>query len=201
MPAGNRHPFAYPSGAHSRRHRPPFYNKYPKYKPWLRDEFVFTCVYCLSRETWNRNTSFFGVEHFRPKSIHRKGIVDYANLLYACNECNRIKSDKILPQDLHPEFMGWGDDLIINEDGTIAFLTKRGKRIIRWFQLDSPENIEWRRKHYDLFRKAVRCSVSSEFARQQLRDFFGFPKTMPTFSKDSGASQPYSERSNLPEWY
>lgn len=201
MPAGDRHPFAYPSGAHHRRNQPPQYGSYPRYKPWLRDEFVFTCVYCLSRETWNRNTSFFGVEHFRAKSLHKRGIVDYPNLLYACNECNRIKGAQVLPETLHPELAGWSDDLAIHDDGSIRHLTKRGKAIISWFQLDSPELTRWRRMHFDAFREATKRAHKSSQARQRLKDLFGFPTDMPRFPKGSGAVNPYSERVGLSEWY
>src|SRR5436309_202187 len=40
-------PFAYPHEAHQRRHGPAGYTNYQSYKPWLRDEFAFRCVYCL----------------------------------------------------------------------------------------------------------------------------------------------------------
>jgi hypothetical protein len=36
------------------------------YRPWLRDEFTFRCVYCLLRKQWGRVTGEFDVEHFRP---------------------------------------------------------------------------------------------------------------------------------------
>jgi hypothetical protein len=38
--------FAYPRAARSRRHGPCGYAHYSLYKPWLRDEFQFRCVYC-----------------------------------------------------------------------------------------------------------------------------------------------------------
>ncbi len=40
--------FAYASTDHQRRHGPRGYTSYRAYKPWLRDEFAFRCVYCLS---------------------------------------------------------------------------------------------------------------------------------------------------------
>jgi hypothetical protein len=44
--------FQYPRQAHVRRHGPLGYVNYQSYKPWLRDEFEFRCVYCLWRERW-----------------------------------------------------------------------------------------------------------------------------------------------------
>jgi len=42
----------YPRHLHIRRHSPRGYRTYRAYKPWLRDEFAFRCVYCLWRERW-----------------------------------------------------------------------------------------------------------------------------------------------------
>jgi hypothetical protein len=44
--------FIYPHHPHVRRHSPRGYRDYRSYKPWLRDEFDFRCVYCLWRERW-----------------------------------------------------------------------------------------------------------------------------------------------------
>ena len=45
--------FTYPPEPHLRKHAPAGYKNYPEYKPWLRDEFEFRCVYCLQREMWS----------------------------------------------------------------------------------------------------------------------------------------------------
>jgi hypothetical protein len=45
-------PFVYPRAAPLRRHGPAGYAQYERYRPWLRDEFAFRCVYCLKREQW-----------------------------------------------------------------------------------------------------------------------------------------------------
>jgi len=45
-------PFIFPSVAHVRKHGPVGYTDFTTYKPWLRDEFQFRCVYCLERERW-----------------------------------------------------------------------------------------------------------------------------------------------------
>src|SRR5947209_15212441 len=62
-------PFDYPDVATDRKHGPAGYNDYQAYKPWLRDEFKFRCVYCLVRERWfPSGAASFGVDHFIPKS-------------------------------------------------------------------------------------------------------------------------------------
>ena len=42
-------PFDYPVASHQRRHGPRGYSQPESYRPWLRDEFSFRCVYCLSK--------------------------------------------------------------------------------------------------------------------------------------------------------
>ena len=44
-------PFVYPASPHVRRHGPMGYADHASFRPWLRDEFAFRCVYCLRRET------------------------------------------------------------------------------------------------------------------------------------------------------
>ncbi len=76
-------PFQYPSEPHERKHGPYGYANYPEYKPWLRDEFFFRCVYCLEREMWYPNrASSFSVDHIEPRSKNPSRICDYDNLLY-----------------------------------------------------------------------------------------------------------------------
>src|ERR1051325_2301343 len=101
MPAGDQHPFDYPVKSHKRRHNPSAYRDYHSFKSFLRDEFIFRCVYCLSRETWNLNDDFFGVEHFQPKRDNWRETGGYFNLLYACNHCNSAKGTAPLSIELH----------------------------------------------------------------------------------------------------
>ena len=56
-------PFDYPA-PHLRRHGPMGYADYASYRPWLRDEFSFRCVYCLLREQWGRVRGLFDLDHF-----------------------------------------------------------------------------------------------------------------------------------------
>jgi hypothetical protein len=74
-------PFAYPTTPHMRRHGPLGYENYQNYKPFLRDEFTFRCVYCLERETWypNREASF-STDHFEPPEGRKLiALLDLAN--------------------------------------------------------------------------------------------------------------------------
>ena len=48
------------------------YSEHENYRPWLRDEFAFRCVYCLARERWHKGEYGFQVDtSFRnPKPPH-----------------------------------------------------------------------------------------------------------------------------------
>ena len=85
--------FEYPMGPHLRRHGPEGYTDYDSYRDWLRDEFVFRCVYCLHREQWYSRGGTFNVEHFIPVAVDPNGRCEYTNLLYACLTCNIAKQD------------------------------------------------------------------------------------------------------------
>ncbi len=73
--------FDYPEIPHERRHGPTGYADHITYRPWLRDEFTFRCVYCLLREQWGRVMSEFDVEHFQARlpSAHGRGGAAYAS--------------------------------------------------------------------------------------------------------------------------
>ncbi len=61
--------FDYPESRAKRIHGPSGYSSYESFRPWLRDEFTFRCVYCLKRETWGQVTGEFELEHFEPQSL------------------------------------------------------------------------------------------------------------------------------------
>src|SRR5580693_180255 len=86
--------FQYPSVPHERRHGPRGYRHYESYKPWLRDEFSFRCVYCLCRERWFPDgDDYFSVDHLRAQSLAPELRTEYENLVYACCRCNAAKQD------------------------------------------------------------------------------------------------------------
>lgn len=80
--------FEYPTEPHTRRHGPDGYQEYESYRDWLRDEFLFRCVYCLHREQWYDRGATFHIEHFVPVAGDLSGKLEYANLLYACATWN-----------------------------------------------------------------------------------------------------------------
>lgn len=71
----------------------PCYSDYRRYKPHLRRDFLYCCAYCSIHENEWGGLRHFQVEHFRPKRRFPQLIVDYENLLYACDVCNCYKGD------------------------------------------------------------------------------------------------------------
>ena len=110
---------------HERLHGPLGYADYKSFKPWLRDEFRFRCVYCLWREVWCADgDGSFGIDHVRPRASHPEQGSDYDNLVYACCRCNSVKQENPLPVDPCEE--GWGNHLRTITDGTVRGITALG---------------------------------------------------------------------------
>jgi 5-methylcytosine-specific restriction endonuclease McrA len=89
--------FTYPAAAEHRRHGPSGYSTYESYRPWLRDEFVFRCAYCLLRESWGRYTGEFDLDHFIPQTRDASRIADYENLVYCCHGSNSKREVSTFP--------------------------------------------------------------------------------------------------------
>ncbi len=85
-------PFLYPKKRHVRTQAPPHYSNYRRYKPYLRAEFAYKCVYCRTPDGI-KGIDNFGADHYRPSSLFPQDLANYANLFYACNTCNRRKRD------------------------------------------------------------------------------------------------------------
>lgn len=82
-----------------RTHTPPERTaEYRVFRPCLRLDYGFRCVYCGSHECEVSPVSPYGlfeIDHFRPKSRKqfRKLKASYGNLRWACSVCNRAKGE------------------------------------------------------------------------------------------------------------
>jgi hypothetical protein len=131
--------FEYPTKPHVRRHGPGGYSVYESYRDWLRDEFLFRCVYCLHREQWYGRSATFHIDHFIPVTTDSDGICVYTNLLYACGTCNESKKAILgLPDPCNVAF---SDCLQIALDGRVRALNKDGEKLRQALRLDSPQNV------------------------------------------------------------
>jgi hypothetical protein len=172
--------FEYPRIRHVRRHGPSGYRSYQSYKPWLRDEFTFTCVFCLVRERWYPSGhAAFSVEHLSPKMLGRR-VLDYNNLLYACLQCNSLK--QALTGVPNPCVDSYGQHLSINSDGTFTSLTKQGSILLETFRLNDRQRVEFRKDYLHQF-EFLRSKINEPEAADLFTSYFGFPIDLPDLRK------------------
>jgi hypothetical protein len=67
--------------------------KYPEYRQYLREDFLYSCAYCSMTESEARGIRLT-IDHYEPKSIKPELEDTYDNLMYACDECNTLKGDR-----------------------------------------------------------------------------------------------------------
>lgn len=179
-------PFRFAATAHVRKHGPSGYIQYESYKDWLRDEFVFRCVYCLERERWYPNGhAGFGVDHVLPKghTSYQHLICHYPNLVYACNRCNSAKQDAIL---IDPCREAFATHLRIDGEGEITGLTVEGRRVINILGLDLHLSTNERKAKLRILALYQRYPDDAE-VRELYFDAFGFPDDLPDLSVHSRA--------------
>ena len=166
--------FLYPSARHVRQHGPRGYAGVESYRPWVRDEFAFRCVYCLFREQWGRVKAGFSLDHFLPVLMYPQHEHSYNNLLYACAACNLSKGAVILPDPTQVLVEG---NVRVHEDGRIEGITREGRRIIRLLGLDSPEETEARLLWIGIIALAQRADPAL------YRRLMGFPDELPDLGR------------------
>lgn len=170
------HPLRFPTKRHCRVHGPQGHQTYTAYKPWLRDEFQFRCVYCLTRELWSADgQNRFSIDHVKPKSIHADLTCDYDNLVYACGRCNTLKSTKMgLPDPCETSLH---EHLKLLSTGKFVGLTPEGTRLVEYLMLNSELRVADRQLQLFLFDAQDRCP---EYI---LKLRFGYPTDLPDLAK------------------
>jgi 5-methylcytosine-specific restriction endonuclease McrA len=194
--------FDYPALPHKRRHGPQGYEDATTYRPWLRDEFAFRCVYCLLREQWGRVTGEYDVEHFRPQVNSPELGVTYDNLLYACHTCNLLKGVKELPD---PTQVLTAETVRVNPDGSIEARSSEARRLIAIRGLDSDSYRRWR----SIWMRNV--ELAAEYDQEHFRRLMGFPDDLPSLdhspranTRPEGVQQTWyakRQRGELPDVY
>jgi hypothetical protein len=198
-------PFHYPDAPHARRHGPRGYAHHEAYRSWLRDDFAFRCVYCLSREKWAKGHYGFHVDHLIPQCSDSSRVLDYENLFYACATCNEMKMDaEGLP---NPCETAYGQCTVADDNGVITALNDQGQMLINVLRLNNPENTEYRRRILNILRLAQ--------LKEPLlcREWMGFPRDLPDLAtkrppagnyRPEGIKQSFlarQRRNELPETY
>lgn len=174
-------PFVYSNRPHVRRHGPAGYTDYTSYKPWLRDDFHFRCVYCLERERWYPSGhAAFGVEHVQPKANPNNAafLCDYENLVYACNRCNSVKQNRLL---LDPCATALAEHVRVADDGSISGLTLEGKKLVDHLGLDRKQPRMVRQRFLRLMR-LYHAQPEDPEVRALYLDYFSYPDDLPDLS-------------------
>jgi hypothetical protein len=187
--------FTHPPQPHVRRHGPRGYDPYNGFKPWLRDEFQFRCVYCLEREMWypDRSASF-SVDHVVPQTDDKTLVCEYRNLVYACTRCNSAKQDVRL---LDPTVAAFGEQIRLGQDGLFVSLTADGQDIIDQLSLNDNPALKVRRWFLRIIELKKLYPNDPRIAEMYL-EAFGYPEDMPdlrTKKPPSGNSIKDSEES------
>ena len=163
--------FEYPTSPHVRRHGPCGYQNYESYRDWVRDDFLFRCVYCLQREQWYGRGATFHIEHFIPVAQDQSGKLEYSNLLYACATCNTAKLGILGVPD--PCTTAFADCVIIKSDGHVESLNKMGELLVKKLRLNSAKNIEFR------FRWIRNLATLQLHNPDLYREYMAFPNDLP----------------------
>lgn len=196
--------FEYPTSPHARRHGPAGYEDYDSFRAWLRDEFLFRCVYCLHREQWYSRGATFHIDHFNPSTTHPSQKCEYSNLLYACGTCNEAKQAIIGLPD--PCQVAFHNCLRVMADGRIDPLNPDGEKLEQVLRLNSASNLGNR---FRWMRILAALSASDQKIYQEL---MGFPEDLPDLrakraprnTRPEGAANCYfalRERGELPATY
>lgn len=166
--------YDYPSPRHRRKHGPRGYRVASDYREWLRDEFVFRCVYCLEREKWTNVLGHFHVEHFLPAALNPESQLEYDNLLYSCQACNLLKGSQIVPDPLK---VFTQRTILVTKSGALQGRTKEARRLIEVLQLNGAS--------YQLRRRLILAILKTVKKTNRLLydELMGFPDDLPELRK------------------
>lgn len=137
------------------RHQPyPQHKKYQDYKRYLREDFIYRCVYCTIHENENGGPRNFCVEHFRPKATFAHLETNYGNLLYACPVCNSFKLDDWPSDDpirdgkgyIDPCEHDYDEHFELNEQDELVGLSGVGRYMIERLHLNRGQLKKLRKK-------------------------------------------------------
>jgi hypothetical protein len=166
-------PFTYPAVPHVRRHGPRGYADHESYRPWLRDEFAFRCVYCLLREVWGPFKGVYALDHFLPLAARPDLALEYDNLLYGCVSCNLSKGGLETPDPLSSLV---DQEVTVAEDGGIHASTAQARKLLELLGLNRPRLRELRGLWIRIVRLAELCDPAL------FRRLMGYPADLPDLS-------------------
>jgi len=166
----------YSNSVFSRKHSPNGYESYKSFKPWIRDEFWFRCLYCLAREAWSiSGHRSFSIDHVVAQKSDPTQINSYDNLVYSCLWCNSAKRNVDIEDPVNEPF---GRHLKILETGHVECKTDVGFVINELLFLNEPERVKCRRKGL-VIAELLRREPDANEIRELYLDWFGFPEDIP----------------------
>jgi hypothetical protein len=186
-------------------HGPQGHTDYRAYKPWLRDEFEFRCVYCLTRERWSDfGHTIFSADHVKPKSRFGELATEYDNLVYSCMRCNGLKAAQGgLPDPCKDSLARH----LKHRSGMFFPRTPQGKRLVAYLKLNECQRVDSRQSTLLMFDAQARRS------RKELALKFSYPTDLPDLTaqrppkgnrRPAGLQQSHHARKQakkLPDYY
>lgn len=118
---------------------------YRSWKPALRTEGRYQCVYCAIGEPLFGGERNFHVEHYRPRKVFPLLTNDFANLFYCCSICNSFKGSDwqdCPPNDLsckvypNPSTVDYATFLLVDDGGFVSSSLPAGRYIIERLNLN-----------------------------------------------------------------
>jgi len=166
-------PFDYPVEPHRRRHGPAGYAKPEGYRPWLRDEYAFRCVYCLRRDQWEPDRTAFEIDHLIPVATAPELGSAYDNLLYTCDVCNSVKGPRAIPD---PGVALLAGQVAVDADGRIVGRSRDARRVIRILGLDDTEFTAYRARWIRI------VALAREYDPALYHQLMGYPQDLPNLA-------------------
>lgn len=157
-----------------RRHGPQGYTDYRSYRPWLQDESMFRCVYCLNREKWGQVSGEFNRDYFQIQANTPHAPPDYNNLVYACRMCLIRAGNCEMP---NPCTTLTSDQIHVNPDGSLQVFSKDATKIIKVLGLNDGMYIQWR----EMWIRTI--ELAQEYHRELYLQLTGFPDDLPDLSR------------------
>ena len=108
---------------------------YRSFVPFVREDFLRQCAFCLFSELFAGGEENFELDHFRPKHRFPELLNDFYNLYYSCHPCNHMKRDCWPPPALEAKGICFVD--LCNEDFASHFTVERDGT---WNGLTNPAN-------------------------------------------------------------
>lgn len=111
---------------------------YRSFRPFVREDFLRQCAFCLFSELLVGGEEGFELDHFRPRHLFPELLNDFYNLYYSCHPCNHIKRDSWPPAALEEQGIcfvdlckeDFGSHFSVEADGRLNALTNPGNYTI-----------------------------------------------------------------------